>query len=513
MKQIFGILFYSLLILLVPEAISQGDPLLRVEIETKTDKAQYRIVPCGTDGFILLYPTTIEEDEYQFWNTVFYDKFLQENWKKSIPMFKNMRYRDHFFEDGVVYLFYYVPERKKNDLYNFQVVKIRSADGTYELFSGVLPDNARTVSFHVYRETIFAGMNFEKEEAGIYSFNIADREVKTISEMTDLKSRLEHLYVDTLQPSLVALFNVYDTRTNFFMQLNTFSLDGTSVDKINISPDPGRKFNTGRIIKGINHDVMIFGTYEPLKGETVDVKNYFSKKASGFFITTISENREVTTRFEAFLDLEKMTGYLRSREFMQAKRRAERKEDPDAVSLGFNLLLHDVILYDSLFFLLAEGYFEEYHTVTNTYYDFYGRTIPFTQTIFDGYRYFNAFLTCYDFEGNKLWDNGMEIFNILSFDLKKRVNTYFSGRDVILFYNHEGKISSKIISAFEKAEGVSSYPIETTYVNDRVMTDTKSDIIPWYDNYFIAYGFQTIRNNALTNSRRTVFYMNKVELR
>lgn len=174
-------------------------------------------------------------------------------------------------------------------------------------------------------------------------------------------------------------------------------------------------------------------------------------------------------------------------------------------------MLHDVIEHDSLFYFIGEGFYEDYHMVTNTYYDYYGRPVPVTYSVFDGYRYFNAFISCYNEKGDKIWDNGMEIFNILTFDLKKRVIAYFTGNETVLAYNHNGNISAKIIRGSEVVEGVEHYPVETTFVNDKIIEDTKSNIVPWYDNYFIAYGFQTIRNNSLIkNNKRTVFYINKV---
>ena len=77
-------------------------------------------------------------------------------------------------------------------------------------------------------------------------------------------------------------------------------------------------------------------------------------------------------------------------------------------------------------------------------------------------------------------------------------------------YNREGKIGAKMIRGTEVVEGLERYPLESSYTNDKIVTDTKSNMEYWYDNYFIAYGFQTIRNNSLPNSKRVVFYINKV---
>ena len=46
-----------------PSLSGQGDPLLRVEIETRSDEARYRMVPCGEPGAMMFYRTTVREDE------------------------------------------------------------------------------------------------------------------------------------------------------------------------------------------------------------------------------------------------------------------------------------------------------------------------------------------------------------------------------------------------------------------------------------------------------------------
>ncbi len=66
---------------------AQSDPFLRVEIETKSDDAAFKLIPCGKQGLVFFYETTVKEDNYKFWVFVLYNKFMQENWKKDIPVF------------------------------------------------------------------------------------------------------------------------------------------------------------------------------------------------------------------------------------------------------------------------------------------------------------------------------------------------------------------------------------------------------------------------------------------
>jgi len=278
------------------------------------------------------------------------------------------------------------------------------------------------------------------------------------------------------------------------------------------TPD-GKKFNTATITAVGDNKHMIIGTYDNIKGRNSDLKNYFSNEATGFFTANIENNIIDNAVFHNFIEFENLTAYLKADEFRNAKKKATKK-GTENLSLEYDLLIHDIIVLDSLYYFLAEGYYEEYHTVTNTYYDYYGRPMPMSYSVFDGYRYFNAFISCFDGSGEKIWDNGLEIFNILTMDLRKMVSIYTDNVDIILSYNHEGKVASKILNKGDVIEGVEYYPLEVLFANDRIMEDNKSIMEHWYNNYFLCYGFQTIRNNSFSEKeKRTVFYINKLVFR
>ena len=54
-------------------------------------------------------------------------------------------------------------------------------------------------------------------------------------------------------------------------------------------------------------------------------------------------------------------------------------------------------------------------------------------------------------------------------------------------------------------------PLELGYPNDKLLSETKSRMIPWYDNFFLCYGYQEIKNISLEHdNKRLVFFFNKV---
>ncbi len=490
----------------------QGDPLLRVELEATSDAASYKVVPVGEKGVLLFYQTNITEDEYKFWVFILYDKLLHERWRKEVPVYKDMLFSKSKFTDESVFLLVYDMEKKKTETYNYQLLKINISDGNYELYSGEVPNSASFVDFQIAGDNVFAGMSKSRNSAGIYSLNTISKETTIVSEPVNVQSRFEALYLDTIRKSVIGFFNIFESKTGYYLQIEEFDYSGEKLNSLKVLPGEGKKFNSCKIASIGNNDWIITGSYDVLTGKSINEKQYFDTGSSGFFSVRIKDNIPGQINYYNFINLDNNTGYLKSRELLEAKDKASKAGDNEEnYSLGFDLLLHNIIVKDSVIYFIAEAYYEEYHTVTSTYYDFYGRMVPTSYSVFDGYRYFNAYILCFDKNAEKVWDNGMEIMNLLSYDLFPRVVIYFEDNDVVLSYNYDGKIAAKIIKNSKVVEGVDYFPIETSYLKDKVVSDTKSQMEYWYDHYFIAYGFQTIRNNAfVSNSKRLVFYINKV---
>ncbi|MCK5839439.1 MAG: hypothetical protein KAG99_06295, partial [Bacteroidales bacterium] len=160
---------------------------------------------------------------------------------------------------------------------------------------------------------------------------------------------------------------------------------------------------------------------------------------------------------------------------------------------------------------IAEAYYPEYHTITRMMYDWYGRPTPSYYNVFDGYRYTSVFIAGFDKNGNLLWDNGLELWDILTLKLEKRVNVVFDKEETVIAYSNNGEVTYKVISGNEDVTGADNIPIESYYSRDKLISESSSNMVYWYKNYFLTYGYQKIKNNSLTDqNRRYVFYFNKI---
>lgn len=70
---------------------------------------------------------------------------------------------------------------------------------------------------------------------------------------------------------------------------------------------------------------------------------------------------------------------------------------------------------------------------------------------------------------------------------------------------------TKLIDQNKTVESIAHTAIETLNPRDRVSNDENSIIEHWYNNYFIVYGYQQVKNNYVTSrNNKYVFYINKM---
>ena len=84
---------------------------------------------------------------------------------------------------------------------------------------------------------------------------------------------------------------------------------------------------------------------------------------------------------------------------------------------------------------------------------------------------------------------------------------------MVILYNYKGTLYSKLLNGNVTIDEKDKTPIETNYADDKVKNNYTGDIAYWYNNYFVAFGTQEIRNpeqNPTHKTTRDVFYFNKI---
>jgi hypothetical protein len=488
---------------------------LRIEIPATSDKETYRIIPCSDEGMLLFFQSTEPAGENKVkWYFTLYDKYLQQSWTRSVPLNAGVDYENYHSGPDTLSLFFQSPEKDRATSSVFQVLRVILRKGTFILNNGEMPIQSSMAVFSVVKQTCYAGLDVKNDQAQLMILDLPTGRQDFFTIGGGTQTSFVALEVDSSDMTLSAVIRKQLTRRfwdNYFVRMNR---DGTVIGETLITTlSPERQLAESRMYPLSASENMVAGSYVLTSSVTDQQHQKGIAKATGFFAARFAGLTQTDVKYTNFLDLKSADSFLSERDIIALRKKAVKKNRVAAeYSTDLNLLVHDIIRHGDQFILLGECYYLQYHTESFTDFDFYGRPYTNSYSVFDGYRFTSAIVAAYDISGNLLWDNSMDIRNLLSQNLDPKVSMIFSGDNAIIAYLSEGKIGYKIIRQENTVEKTDYADLELSLPEDRLVNETKSRMVYWYGNYFICYGFQEIKNLSLTgNATKLVFFCNKVQ--
>lgn len=489
-----------------------NDGPVRVEFEARAEV--FHLVPCGEMGILMFYESVKQTDQNnKAWVCLFYDKSMKPQWSREIPVIKDLSYIDFYLTGNVVYLAFQNLTKTRADEYNFQLVKINLSSTEFKAQGIFIPEKADLANFEVSGNTFVGGFNYVKDEAIIIIKNLENEEEKVV-KFAENPSFIKDLRIDPARQQVLVAINIYQERKQSALYLNHYDFGGNLQNSVLVSPArESEKLMNARLNFTSPTEIFILGSFNNLNGRLSKTdESSQGEESEGFYIAKIENGEQKFIRLHRLVDFKNITQILNNEQLAQVSSLTKKnKKKGNETNLNYEFLMHDLVKNGDDFVMLAEAYYPEYHQVSTMSYDFYGRPMPYYYTVFDGYRYFNAFVAGFNQQGDLLWSNGIKIWDVRSFLLQKKVEVYFDDEDAVLFYNHDGKIVSKAINGNEEIGDEEHTKIAMQFPGDVQMEASQGMIRHWYGNFFVAYGYQTLKNSALGGgSKRSVFYFNKV---
>ena len=294
---------------------------------------------------------------------------------------------------------------------------------------------------------------------------------------------------------------IYDSNGKFLEQYTVKSKSSNSLQSGNVSSNNGDKFIVGTYKKELNKDNK--SKYKILG---------WKDGSNGVYFTRF-DSRGKQKGIE-FYDFTAFTGF---KDFVsnRTEKKIRKKRNRGKKSLiGYNLVVHDPVFRGDEVIIVSEAYYKEYRTETRCC-DQNGNT--YTVQVFVGYRTTHGLVASFNLDGDLLWSSTFAV-NTLSYTLKERINVIPSGDQTQLAFSWGGSIYKKTIEG-DQVIDVSEKEIETNFGGDKVKTSYESDMDYWYDDYYIAYGYQKIKTDKKkrkatrsSKKKRTVFYFNKIQV-
>jgi hypothetical protein len=487
--------------------------VVRLEFEAAINSDIYELVPLGNQGFLVFYETTekVGEDS-KYWFFQFFGPSFENIWKANVPVLEGARYQDYFRSDSLVHLFFLNDGKVKSGKDNFQLLSLDlNKQVSYET-KGNMPSESSFSRFCVEGEKVFVGLNLKNDQASIFSIDLGSATVSEFRITYPDQNIIEDLEYDPGTDQIISLVSNYFSRKQNKMYLLALGEDATFRYDMEILPViTGKYLNAAMITVIDSARYMLTGTYGNIASKLASPNEYFGEESSGVFATMVGNRKQEYMNYYNFMEFRNLRAGVSARDYYRLQKKKER-ESPE-YSMNYELLLHQPERRDSILVMMMDAFYPEFRTVSDISYDYWGRPVTHTYSVFDGFRFFNSILTGFNLKGELVWDNSLEINIAPTNHLDQKAAYFFDGEPAILFYNDGSRIAYRICLENSELEPFTKLDLETSQAGDKITAVGKNRLIPWYGHYFLAYGYHTIQNNMLSDkSERTVFYVNKISL-
>ena len=477
----------------------------RVELALEDGYTQEKIEEFGKAGFILSTKRVNNSDNQVEWKYDFYNTDIEMVKVKRILLNKKL-YRDESFTT-TERLHTLYKDRKGN----FSLVSVEAKNMIITQIEGQIPKKAYLKGMAVLGDYAFF-RGYLKNSPFLFSVNWKTG-----------KQNIFPIVISKVKPKKIKLidFQVLEESDELFLYVKALIDKRTSAIHVLKFDSKGEQFGSYNLTKSIVRNITSL-TASKLNDEKYIFTGTYSTKSTssseGMFFCQVDHERLSFMEYYNFLDLENFLSYLpeRKQEKIEKKKNRKKGRGKEYV-INYRIAPHEIIQLEDGYIFLGEAYYPTYRTETYYTTSFVNGvmvTRPVTTTVFDGYQYTHAMMARFDLGGKLLWDEVFEMWQAYKpFYIKKFISVAeknenslklaFASRNKI--YTKSIDYSGAVINDFESEE------IETSFDGDKTKR-SHSNLLFWYDNYFLSYGYQKIKNKEddEVKRKRKVYFMSKI---
>lgn len=469
----------------------------RIEIEMKTGMSQPLVVSAKGVGLVIIErikPNILEVKDQLVLSG--YDTEFTKLWSKEIPYNRRLNFIRYEAFDEFVYLIF-----GHESLETLQIVRV-------DIISG----DVKVHNFSYFKRFIVRGFCARDDKmyvAGllkqlpiVIELNLTNNKISALPLPVDGKRvNMQDIYFSRNGDVTVSL--AFEKEKSKSVLVKSYRADGTSADLV-IAPEVEYALLNGKMTQLGTKSGIVIGTYAYRNSESTQ----------GFYIGGYYDNNEVFKKYHSFSELDNFFSFLSEKSQSRVKEKIKKKESQGKeLRTKYRLLVHDVLERKNDYIMLSEAYYPVYRTERVRRYTARGYYYE-SRTVFDGYQYTHAVVVAFSKKGEILWDHSFKITDTKLKRLRERVTMNQAEGQLTLVYTHEGNMHKMIVENNEVVATENEVPINTGYDSDQVKQSSLGDSEYWYDNHFLAWGVQKIRNlgGEADRKRRNVFYINKLSL-
>jgi hypothetical protein len=464
---------------------------LRIELPAEPNSAPYQVIPAGRSGLLLLFRTTDSLSRTaDTWLIRLYDTRLSEKWSRTVKTGEGFIYRDHIRLGDTLVLAFTDQQDSRETKSQLITTDLGLASVSSKAFT--LPAKSEIVKMLHVGNLVYIASTDKAKATTVTRIDLRNGNSGTTAILEGKESHPADLYFHPPDSALYLAVRHQEPKGVGRMTLFRMSGNLEITGRIEAGEEAGPALMSAGIAAGDSGYILIMGNYvadTKQKASSGDRSTNF--KASGLYAARISDGECNVLKYHQFFEFNNFFDYLTYEDINRMKKRKN-----ETVTIDFGVISHPLVNTNGSFVILSEAYYPKYQYVTRTEYDFYGMPYPYSYSIFEGYQYTNAFIAGFDSLGNKIWDNNFEIRDMLSQDLRKRLNLLFEGSEVVMAYNNEGMVASQVINGNQLTGEFEYSRIEPLYQGDQASENRYGDVVYWYDNFMVCFGYQKVSNPA-----------------
>lgn len=499
---------------------SQQAETSRFEVNRWTKNQSCQFVSFQERGGMMAYETDkTDEDKNRLWNFVTLDTSLYEQRTDLIPLPDKLKLFDAKSSSRWAAFVFTYEKASRSDSVMFYVVTYHRTEQTFTTFSDQLPERSLLQSIALLDGSLMLSVN-SKSGGGFLA-------------LYDLNQHTNRIITPNLNNEFILFqFEAVPEERAFVLAAREFVEKRYKATSFMVYSPIGNLLQTHRFENGENaglgrmcfafddrHQLTVYATLERESNKKVSVEGMtedFSKIAAGVtWIKFASGGMQTKTYlFKNLPEIEKAltaSDRLKVKEELLKMKQGKKKEKGE-ITLQF--YAPRLVKFGGNRVFVAEAFQPVFHNETRMdrgYYSFYG-SYPVTYTVFDGYDFFSEILLAFNDEGELSWYNTVRFENDLCETLYGHASEAVCQNELVVASPSRNILRYEVFDIDGKPLLDQQYaPLDFLYGTDSFDDEYDASIYKWFGNRFLVHGCQIVQNPLLRDTRRTVFYVQKLQ--
>lgn len=509
MKRPALILFLSAFYCIV---VAQNVEVARFEMPLSTKSQQCSFVPLAEQGAIALAESASSVKGAKNWDFIVLDTNLVEQNSFSTQFDAALQLHSSATSDEFAVVLF--TTTKRADSTHVSVVVYDREKGSFSSFSIVLPPNITLLPAAAVSHTLLLAYNINNGGSVISFYDVkAGKELHVSAK--DSNYLIQDIEAHRNSNSFVVTMKEFVERHSVATGFLVFTSEGTLTKSFSYPNGNTTTIGRSRSRMCLDGSLEVFVTVERIGGGKVSAKNFadnFGNESVGIGWINFS-NSATKSKIYLFKDIPDIDKALTPGSRLRVKQRQVQRNDTvnNRVEIAFQFLKPSLLAHNDTSIMALEAFIPVYHTETRMEFGYYG-SIPTTYTVFDGYDFYSQILFAFNDEGLLLWHNYTNFDNPIDEALYRHTSEAICNGEVILISSDHNTLTYSVMDM----GGRSLLDNESTTLplmrqNDMLESEYNSNIRLWYDNKFIVFGRQILKNRMMRKADRFVFFLQKTQ--